>query len=94
MKGDFRPAMGRRYGVRARRVGSGVQSGLVTLESSQSYSLACNENTQLSQLPGAQPTNRRSSRYASSGRVRISSAVISPIFRDLLLMLKEHVYRA
>jgi len=46
--------MRRRYRVRTRRVGSGVQSGLVTLESSQSYSLACRENMQLSQLPGAQ----------------------------------------
>jgi len=44
--------MRRRYSVCTRRVSSGIQSSLVTLESSQSYSLACHENMQLSQLPG------------------------------------------
>lgn len=73
MKGDFRPAMRRRYRVRTRRVGSGVQSGLVTLESSQSYSLACHEKHAIISIARRAAANRRSSRYASSGRDCTSS---------------------
>lgn len=82
--------MRRRYCVRTRRVGSGVQPGLVTLESSQSYSLACHmKNPQLSQLPGAWPRNCRPSRYvsstSSSACIRTSSDIINFAFRGLVM---------